>query len=133
MVHGLLEPVLAQLAAEEGQGQLGADQREVPTLAQEKRHGPDVVLVAVGQDHRLHLVEPVPDGVEVREDQVDARVVVLGKQHSAVDDEQAPVVLEDGHVPTDLAEPAERGDPQTPVRQLLWRRQFGMGVGHRGS
>ena len=56
--------------------------------------------------------------VEVGEDQVDAGVVVLGEQHAAVDDQQPAVVLEDGHVAADLAEPAERGDPQTPLRQL---------------
>ena len=114
VVHGLLEPVLAQLAVEQGQGQLGADQRDVPALAQEVRHGADVVLVAVGEDQGLDLVEPVPDRLEVREDQVDAGMVVLGEQHAAVDDEQAAVVLEDGHVATDLAEPAQRDDPKPP-------------------
>ena len=86
----------------------GADERDVPALAQEVRRGADVVLVTVGEHERLDGVEPVPDGVEVGEDQVDAGVVVLGEQHAAVDDEQAVVVLEDGHVAADLAEAAQR-------------------------
>jgi hypothetical protein len=53
----------------------------------------------------------VADRVEVGEDQVDAGVVLLGEQDPTVDDQQAPVVLEDGHVATDLAESAERVDP----------------------
>ena len=60
---------------------------------------------------RLDLVEPVSDRVEVGEDQVDARVVLLREEDAAVDDQQPLVVLEDGHVATDLAEPAERDDP----------------------
>src|SRR3546814_3075057 len=40
----------------------------------------DVVLVAVGQDQCLDLVEPVPDRVEVGQDQIDAGVVVLGEE-----------------------------------------------------
>ena len=111
VVDGLLEPVLAELGVEQGQGQLGADERDVAALAEEVRRGADVVLVAVGEDQRLDLVEAVPDRVEVGEDQVDAGVVLLGEEDAAVDDQQPTVVLEDGHVATDLAEPAERVDP----------------------
>ena len=111
VVDRLPEPVLAELGVEEGEGQLGADERDVAALAQEVRRGADVVLVAVGQHERLDLVEPVSDRVEVGEDQVDAGVVLLGEEDAAVDDQQATVVLEDGHVATDLAEPAERVDP----------------------
>ncbi len=56
-----LQPVLAQLAVEQRQGQLGADQRDVAALAQEVRRGADVVLVAVGEHQRLDVVEAVPD------------------------------------------------------------------------
>ncbi len=111
VVHGLAEPVLAELGVEQRQGQLGADERDVAALAEEVRRGADVVLVAVGQDQRLDLVEAVSDRVEVGEDQVDAGVALLGEEDAAVDDQQAAVVLEDGHVATDLAEPAERVDP----------------------
>ena len=100
-----------QLGVEQGEGQLGADERDVAALAEEVRRGADVVLVAVGEHQRLDLVEAVPDRVEVGEDQVDARVVLLGEEDAAVDDQQPLVVLEDGHVATDLAEPAERDDP----------------------
>ena len=128
VVHRLLEAVLAQLGAQQGQGQLGADERDVAALAQEVRRGADVVLVAVGQHQGLDLVEAVPDRVEVGEDQVDAGVVVLGEQDAAVDDQQPVVVLEDGHVATDLAEAAERDDPQRPLGQRGRRGQLGMGV-----
>jgi hypothetical protein len=65
----------------------------------------------VGEDQRLDRVEAVADGLEVREDEVDTRVVVLGEQDAAVDDQQPAGVLEDRHVAADLAEAAERDDP----------------------
>ena len=108
VLRGLLEPVLLQLRAEQRQRQLRADEGDVLPLAEEVRRRADVVLVAVGEDERLDVVEPVPDRLEVGEDQVDARVVLLGEEHAAVDDEQAAVVLEDRHVAADLAEAAER-------------------------
>jgi hypothetical protein len=128
VVHGLAEPVLAELAVQQREGQLGAHQRDVLTLPEEVGHRPDVVLVAVREHQRLDLAEPVPDRCEVGEDQVDAGVVVLGEEHAAVDDQQAPVVLEDGHVATDLAETTERDDPQTPLRQLGRPGEFWVGV-----
>ena len=130
---GVLDPVLAQLGAEQREGQLRADQRDVAPLAQEVRRGADVVLVAVGQHQRLDVVEPVPDGVEVREDQVDAGVVLLGEEHAAVDDQQPPVVLEDGHVATDLAQTAERDDAQAALLQPRRGGQLGVGMTHPGS
>ena len=63
----------------------------------------------------VDVVEPVPDVVEVGEDQVDAGLVVLGEEHAAVDDEQPAGVLEDRHVAADLAEPAERDDAQAAL------------------
>ena len=100
-------------------------------LAQQVGHGADVVLVAVGQHQRVDVVEAVPDRVEVGQDQVDARVVLLGEEHPAVDDQQASVVLEDGHVAADLAEAAERDHPQAALGQGGGRGQLGVGMAQR--
>jgi hypothetical protein len=70
----------------------------------------------VGEDEGLDPVEAVSDGIEVGQDQVHARMVLLGEEDAAVDDQQALVVLEDGHVATDLTEPAERVDPESSLR-----------------
>ena len=48
--------------------------------------------------------------------------VLGGEQHPAVDDEQPAVVLEDGHVAADLADAAERDDPQAALGQVGRRR-----------
>ena len=116
------------LGSSSAKRQLGPHERDVLALAQEVRRGADVVLVAVGEHQRLDGVEAVPDRLEVGEDQVDPGVVVLGEEHAAVDDEQAAVVLEDGHVAADLAEAAERDDPQPSGRQRGRRGELGVGM-----
>ena len=128
MVDRLLEAVLAELGVEQREGQLRADERDVPALAEEVRRGADVVLVTVGQHETLDGVEAVPDGVEVGEDQVDPGVVVLREQDATVDDEQAVGVLEDGHVAADLAEAAEGDDPQPSGGQRCRRGELGVGM-----
>ncbi len=114
------DAVLRELGLEEGQGEARADDRDVGPLAQQVGHAADVVLVAVGEHDRVDLVEAVPDPGEVGHDHVDTRLVLLGEEHAAVDDEQPPGVLEDGHVAADLAEAAQRNDPQPVAGQ---RRQ----------
>ena len=111
------DPVLGELGLDQREGELRADQRDVGALLEQVRHGADVVLVAVREHDADDVVEAVPDRGEVRQDQVHARLLGLGEQHAAVDDEQLAAVLEDGHVAADLAEAAERGDPQGALRQ----------------
>ena len=132
VVDGLAQAVLPQLAVEKRQRQLRADQRDVAPLAQEVRRRPDVVLVTVGQHQGLDVVEAVPDGVEVRKDQVDPRVVVLGEEHATVHDQQPSGVLEDGHVAPDIPETAEGGDAQAPRFQWWRGGQVGVRVAHSG-
>ena len=84
-----LDPVLLELGLDERQRQLGADDRDVGPLAQQVGHAADVVLVPVGQDDGLDLVQPVPDPGEVGQDHVDARLGLLREQHAAVDDRAA--------------------------------------------
>ena len=77
-----------------------------------------VVTIDKGKDDGLDVVHAVLDVPEVREDQVDTRLLVFREQHTAVDDEQLALVLEDGHVATDLADAAESHHPQTLERGL---------------
>ena len=67
------QPVLPALGRDQGQREPGADDRQVRALPQQERHRADVVLVAVGQHQRVDVVQPVLDGPEVGQDQVDAR------------------------------------------------------------
>src|SRR3569833_1957785 len=112
-----IDPVLAQLGADQGEGEPGADQRDVPAQPQQVGHGADVVLVPVGQDDGDDVTEAVLEDAEVGQDQVDAGLLGLREEHPAVDDQQLALELEHGHVPADLAEAAEGHDPESALGQ----------------
>ena len=76
------------------------------------------------------VVEPVPDRLEVGEDEVDAGVVVLGEEHSAVDEQQPTGVLEDGHVAADLTQAAQGDDPQPSFGKRRGDFQLGVRMTH---
>ena len=116
-----LDPVLAAFRGDQGQGELRTDDRNVGTQLEQERDRPDVVFVRMGEHQRLDVVEPVFDVTKVGQDQVDAGLVVGGKHHPAVDDQQPAQVLENGHVAADFADAAERGHPQTTHGQRTRR------------
>ena len=111
------DPVLLELGLDEGQGEPGPHQGDVRPLAQQVRDGADVVLVAVREHDGDDLVEPAADPGEVGQDHVDARLVLLGEEHPAVDDQQPAGVLVDRHVAADLPQPAQRHHAQAARRQ----------------
>ncbi len=125
------DPVLGQFAGHQPQRQPGAGHGDVAALPKQVRQGPDVILVRVRQHDRLDLVEPALEVGEVRQDQVDARLIRFREQHAAVHDQQPARVLEDRHVPADLAEPAQRDDPQAVGGEGRRRPEFGVRVAHR--
>ena len=102
------DAVLLELRLGERERQARADDRDVLLELEQVGNGADVVLVSVREHDADDVVEPALDRLEVGQDQVDARLVLLGEEHAAVDDEELAAVLEDGHVAADLAEAAER-------------------------
>jgi len=89
-----------------------------------------MVLVRVGEDERLHLVEPAVEVAEVGQDQVHAGLVRVREQNPAIHYEEAAAVLEDRHVPADLAEPAQGYDAQAAAGQRGRRGEIRMRVAH---
>ena len=125
------DTVLLELGLHEGQRELASHQGDVLTQAQQIGHTPDVVLVPVSQDQGDDVVDAVLDGGEVRKDEVDARLVLLGEEHTAVDDEQLAVQLEDGHVAADLAQATQGSDAHGAVSEGAGGLQRGK-VRHAG-
>ena len=74
--------------------------------------------MAVGQHQGLHVVQAVFDQMQSRQNQVDAGVVVRGKQHAAVDQQQLAVDLEAGAVASDVAETTQRNHAKGVCGQL---------------
>ncbi len=125
---GRVQAVLGQLALDQGQGQLGAHQRDVLALPEQVGDRADVVLVRVREDERLDPVQAPLQVAEVRQDQVHAGLVRVGEQDAAVHDEQAAPVLEDRHVPADFPQAAERDDAQAVAGKAGGQGEVGMRV-----
>ena len=104
-VHArLLEP-----GTEQGEGEPRSVHRD-RHVAQQERQRPQVVLVTVGEEDRAHPVAPIPQPGEVGGDGLDAEG--LGREEEpAVDDGDAVLALDRQAVHADLAEAAQRGDP----------------------
>jgi len=86
------------------------DRQRAPEIAQQVRERTDVVEVPVGQEHRLDVVAPLEHPTPVREDQVDTEMLGIGEQHSTVDDGDAALDLDGGHVAADAAQSPEERD-----------------------
>ena len=123
-----VESMLAALGLDQGQGEPGSVHRQVTAQPQQERQRADVVLVTVGDHDRVDVGDPVLHQAQVGQDQVDAGLRVLGEQDAAVDDQQPPVELVDGHVAADLADPTEGDHAQRPGH-LAWRPER-VGRGH---
>ena len=120
----LAQPVLVELGAAHGDRQLAAvddGDARLPQLAQHPRQRADVVLVAVGDDDRLDVVDVLAQVGEVGQHEVDAHHLGGREAQPDVDDDDPAVVLDDGHVLADLAEPAEREDAQGAAHAVAAR------------
>jgi hypothetical protein len=103
----LAQPVLVELRARHRRGERAAVDRDVDRkLAQDPGHRPEMVLMAVGDDDALDVVDPRAQVAEVRQHEVDPDHLRGREAQADVDDHDAAFVLEDRHVLTDLAQPA---------------------------
>ena len=110
----VFEPVLVELGAGHRDRQPAAVDRRRPTggaeLAQHPGQRAEMILVAVRDHDRLDVVCPLAQVAEIRQHQVDAEHLGGREAQPGVDHDDPPVVLHDGHVLADLAQPAERED-----------------------
>ena len=111
------QAVFTQLGGDEGQGQIGSVDRNVASQLQQVGHGTDVVLVTVGEDKADDVVHALFDPGEIRQDQVDAGLGLLGEEDTTVHDQELAPVLEDVHVAADLAETSQRDHSQCAIFQ----------------
>ena len=105
------QPVLLQLQLDESGGKAGAVDGHIHLL-EDVGDGPDMVLVAVGDEQTADAVLVLGEVAHVGNDKVDAVHIVAGKGHAAVHDDDLAAVLIHGHVLADLVQPAERDDLQ---------------------
>jgi hypothetical protein len=111
-VGRLQQPVLVEARLGESEGQTSAPHLGNANLAQQIRESADVILVGVREDHGADAVPPVGQIGEVREDQVDAEVLVAREREPGVENDDVFAKLEGGHVLADLPDTAQRDDAQ---------------------
>ena len=106
MQRDVAEIVLAQLLRQERDRE-GRPVDGHPHALEQVGQRPDVVFVAVGQEHGTQRVR-LREGVrKIGNDVVDAGQVVIGEHEAAVDRDEILAGLDQHHVETDLAEAAE--------------------------
>ena len=105
------EPVLAQLVAQESEGQRGAvdGHRE---SRQHVRQRADVVLVAVREHDPADVGDALLQPRDVRDHEVDAEHLLLREHQPGVDDHDVVAAAQREHVAADLAEAAQRDQRQ---------------------
>ena len=79
-----------------------------------------VVLVPVGYDKALDLVDIVLKISGVRNDKIDSEHVVLRKRQSAVHNNNTVSILEGSDIHSDLLKPSERNDPERRLSLFLF-------------
>jgi hypothetical protein len=89
-----------------------------------------VILVRMGQNKCLDIVETVLNMADVGQDEVDAGLVVTREQHAAVDDKQPTEVLKNRHIATDFADTTQCGDAQSSCCQWSRGKHW---LGHRST
>ena len=100
------------------QGKARSNNRDVRALLEQPRDSTDVVLVTVGDHESFHAIPLVFHVGEVRQDQVNTRLIRAREQHAAVDDNQAVLVLQHGHIATDFGNTAQCNHAQAVLGGL---------------
>jgi hypothetical protein len=95
--------VFPELLGQQRQRQFGSDERDVGSLSQQVGHSADVVFVTVCEHQAADIGKTFADGIESGQDQVDTGVIIFGKQHTAVDEQQLTVELDRRHIAADIA------------------------------
>ena len=104
--------MLVQLRLREAEREASAPDLGHRDLTEEVRQRTDVILVRMCEDYGADPILALGEVREIREDQVDAEVLVPRERQSGVDDHDVVVELVDGQVLADLADTAERDDPK---------------------
>ena len=110
---GVLDTVLGELSLDEAERELGRiDGNRAIEILQKVRDRARVVLVAVRDDDAAQLVGVLEHIGVVRQDKVDAGMIVVGEHKARVIDDHVVSAFEHGHVLADGVKTAKRDDLQ---------------------
>ena len=117
---GCTDAELGKLALDEAEGELAGENRHlVVEVLQEIRQRTRMVLMAMGDDDATKLVLVLENVGVIRQDEVDAGLVVVGGHEACVDEHHVIAALEGGHVLADAVKAAQGDDLERHVRFLV--------------
>ena len=130
-LHPVQQLVLPELVLHQGQGEIGAVDARAAQLGHQPRQGPDVVLVAVGQDDAQQFVTHAAHRTEMRDDHIHPQMEIIREHQAAVHHDHARGCLPQLAVETDLPQAAQGGHCQKSFRIthtgpfiFFWRRHL---------
>jgi hypothetical protein len=94
-----------ETALDQSQGEGGAVDRDIE-FRQKVGDGADVILMAMRQEQRPHMLLVLDQVSEVRSDDIDSEQFRLGEHHAAIDDDDVIAIAEGHDVHSKLAESA---------------------------
>ena len=115
------DPMFLELGFNERNCQLGADDGDIGAQFQEVGNRADMILVAVGKNDGLNVLDSVLEVIDVREDEVNARLAFFGEEDPAINYYQLASIFEDVAVSPNFAKSSEWNNPNSI---------FGGGRGH---
>ena len=80
-----------------------------------------MVFVPVSDDESVNVADFVFDGAKIGQDEVDPGFAGGGEKHTAIHDEKAVIIFENGHVAADFGYATECIDAQ-PVFGWVFRK-----------
>ena len=102
--------MLLVLGIHKPQSQLRTNQRNIRTQLQQIRHTPDMILMPMRQHQSIHLIQLALDITEIRQNQIHPRLLLLRKQHPAVNQQNMAIVLDHIHITADLTQTTQRNN-----------------------
>ncbi len=115
-----LNAVLLQFQVNQRQRQLRAVQR-CRHLTKDVRCRADMILMTVGEEITSQVPLLLHQIRNIRDDQINAEHVLLGKDTAAVNHNNIILIFKDRHILADLIDTAKADDPQTACRLCCFR------------
>ena len=120
---GVFDAMLGELSLDEAECELGRiDGNLAIEILQKVRDRARMVLVAVRDDDAAQLVGMLEHIGVVRQDKVDAGMIVVGEHKARIVDDHVVSAFEHGHVLADSVKTAERDDLQLGLGVLARAR-----------
>ena len=110
-LHPVQKLVLPQLVLDQPYGQLRGVNRHID-LFEHIGKRTDMILMSMGNNKALHLLNIFLQIGDVRDNKIDAQHVILREGKSAVHDNNTVLEFKGSNVHSDLLQSAQRNDPQ---------------------